>query len=164
MLIKSLRRDDWSHFPHVHFLGRSFGINTSCLAVMVTHVCGDVWIRAGNCCRHNCFAFSQCPAPLLLAGLPCSKFGLCLVYNPTFSWMGTVLRLGRRGMDWDQLPLELLLNIQSYWMQFMGSLCGEVVISQHEWCWTISDRAVVKLHFFFSKIFMAINVLLQEKN
>lgn len=67
-----LRSDDWSHFSHVHFLGRSIGLNSFCLAIMVTHVCGDVWIRAGSCCRQNCFAFFQCPSLLLLAGFPCS--------------------------------------------------------------------------------------------
>lgn len=124
---------------------------------MVTHVCGDVWIRAGSCCRHYCFAFSQCPALLLLAGLPCSRFGRCVWFTVQHS------------AEWEQFwgwEEEVWggMDIQSYWMQFMGSLCGEVVISQHDWCWTTSDCAVVKLHFFLPKIFMAIYVLLQERN
>lgn len=116
----------------------------SCLAIMVTHVCGDVWIGAGNCCRHNCFAFSQCPALLLLAGLPCSRFGPCVWFTIQSSaeWEQS---WGWEEEVWGRTAAKCIILLNGIY----GSVCGEVVISQHDWCWTTSDCAVVKWHFSF---------------
>jgi len=58
-----LRRDDWSHFSHVHFLGRSVGLNSFCLAIVVTRLCGDMWSGAGPRYRQNCFCLMSVSGP-----------------------------------------------------------------------------------------------------
>lgn len=149
-----LRSDDWSHFSHVHFLGRSVGLNSFCLAIVVTHVCGDVWIRAGNCCRQNCIAFFQCPALLLFAGFPCSSRGPLIWFTiwpsvqlngsgsvPGKRWCGMRAASVRTVAERETLPRVVPL---AHCLMLLKATCGQFVCQSSNYStWPVLSHQTV---------------------